>query len=54
MVTAPASPPPPDICDRCERRVIRDSQGRWVHAEVADAVFCGLVMRAGERRGVTG
>ena len=37
-----------DVCDRCERPVI-EADGRWVHAEIADAVFCDLVMRAPER-----
>lgn len=38
-----------DICSRCHQPAIQDSDGNWVHAEVADAVFCAYVMRAGDR-----
>ncbi len=37
-----------DICDRCEMPVI-ERDGRWMHAEAADEVFCALVMGAPAR-----
>lgn len=38
-----------DVCDRCHQPAVQNADGKWVHAEVADAVFCGLVMRAPDR-----
>ena len=39
----PETPQP--VCDVCHMPAIQ-ADGRWEHAEVADAVFCQLVMRA--------
>ena len=35
------------VCDRCRQPAIQ-RDGKWEHAEAADAAFCQLVMRAGE------
>lgn len=42
-------PDPGWSCDRCGRPVVQTADGEWAHAEVADALFCGLVMGAAER-----
>jgi hypothetical protein len=34
-----------DVCDLCQMPVIQNTDGKWVHAEAADAMFCDLVMR---------
>jgi hypothetical protein len=45
----------PDVCDRCGRPVhaaapdTDPDAARWYHNEVADDVFCGLVMHAADR-----
>ena len=36
-------------CDRCGRPVVQTADSEWAHAEIADALFCSLVMRAPER-----
>lgn len=36
------------VCSRCERPVA-EVNGEWRHMELADAVFCDVVMRAAER-----
>jgi len=41
-------PDPGWSCDRCGRPVAQTDAG-WVHADLADALFCSLVMRAAER-----
>jgi hypothetical protein len=54
----PGQPQPADVCEACGFGVHlvtdRDNgepwQG-WQHESVADEIFCGLVMRAGERGG---
>ena len=33
------------VCDRCGLPVVPTDEGRWVHAEVADAVFCQVFGR---------
>jgi hypothetical protein len=43
-----------NVCDRCHCPVIQDAEGNWVHAEVADAAFCSLVMRAADRAAAKG
>jgi hypothetical protein len=39
-----AAPENRDVCDRCHMPVIQNTDGKWEHAEVADAMFCTLVM----------
>ena len=34
----------PDVCDRCGYPVIQCADGRWIHDQYANAVFCSLVL----------
>lgn len=36
-------------CSSCRCPVIRNDSGGWVHAEMADAAFCELIMNGGGR-----
>lgn len=35
-----------NVCELCRRPVI-ERDGEWVHAELADEMFCLVVMRGG-------
>lgn len=36
---------PAPVCDLCHMPAVMGEDGRYRHAEAADAAFCGLVMR---------
>lgn len=38
-------------CDRCGMPAVLADDGRWVHAEAADAVFCSLINQTDHPRG---
>ena len=49
--------PPANVCDRCGYGVHQttdpapaEGDAKWYHDSIADDIFCGIVMRAADRR----